>query len=78
MYDIIVLEQQCKYFWVVQKSSKPHQDFTFIAYLSPWFEPNLLEIKTEIWISFSSFMKCGSELPQEKSLAVALLSKYLC
>ena len=33
-----------------------------------------IEIKTEIWISFSSFLRGGTMLPQQKCLAMAVLS----
>ena len=35
-----------------------------------------IEIKTKIWFSFSSFIKSGSVLPQQKYLAMALLSEW--
>ena len=35
------------------------------------------EIKTEIWISFSSFIRSGSVLPQQKYLAMALSLNFL-
>ena len=34
------------------------------------------EIKTEIWISFSNFIRSYDVLPQEKGLAMAFLSEW--
>ena len=59
---------------IIQKSSKPQQDFRFVATSHLCMRVTCTEIKPEIKISFSSFIRSGRVLLQQKFSIRAFLS----